>query len=86
METAKWIPSICWLMPILQKNSTNCWIIFFSVINLYAKAIKKGKRLMKEHTKSKMDKGKMATRILAGILAALMLLGSVGTLLYYIFA
>ena len=41
---------------------------------------------MKEHTKSKMDKGKMATRILAGILAALMLLGSVGTLLYYIFA
>ena len=56
------------------------------MINLYAKAIKKGKRLMKEHTKSKMDKGKMATRILAGVLAALMLLGSVGTLLYYIFA
>ena len=32
------------------------------------------------------NKGKIATRILAGILAALMLLGTVGTLLYYIFA
>lgn len=36
---------------------------------------------MKQH-----EKGKIATRILAGILVALMLLGSVGTLLYYIFA
>jgi len=41
---------------------------------------------MKEHTKTKIDKSKIATRILAGALAALMLLGSVGTLLYYIFA
>ena len=32
------------------------------------------------------NKGKIATRIMAGILAGLMLLGSVGTLLYYIFA
>ncbi len=36
---------------------------------------------MKQH-----DKGKIATKIMAGILAALMLLGTVGTLLYYIFA
>lgn len=32
------------------------------------------------------DKAKIATRIMAGILAALMVLGTVGTLLYYIFA
>ena len=32
------------------------------------------------------DKSKMATKILAGLVVALMLLGSVGTLLYYIFA
>ncbi len=31
-------------------------------------------------------KGKIATKILAGVLVALMLLGTVGTLLYYIFA
>lgn len=36
---------------------------------------------MKQH-----DKGKIATKIMAGILAGLMLLGTVGTLLYYIFA
>ncbi len=36
---------------------------------------------MKQH-----DKGKIATRILAGVLAAFMILGSVGTVLYYIFA
>lgn len=34
----------------------------------------------------KHNKGKIATKIMAGILVALMLLGSVGTLLYYIFA
>ena len=34
----------------------------------------------------KPDKSKIATKILAGILIALMLLGSVGTVLYYIFA
>ena len=34
----------------------------------------------------KIDKSKIATKILAGILVALMLLGSIGTLLYYIFA
>ena len=34
----------------------------------------------------KYDKGKIATKIMAGILAGLMLLGAVGTLLYYIFA
>ncbi len=32
------------------------------------------------------NKGKMAIRIMAGVLVALMLLGSVGTVLYYIFA
>lgn len=32
------------------------------------------------------NKGKMFTRIVAGILAGLMVLGAVGTLLYYIFA
>lgn len=31
------------------------------------------------------DKSKIATRIMAGILAGLMVLGAVGTLLYYIF-
>ena len=31
------------------------------------------------------DKRKIATRIMAGILAGLMVLGAVGTLLYYIF-
>ena len=31
------------------------------------------------------DKTKIATRIMAGILAGLMVLGVVGTLLYYIF-
>ena len=36
---------------------------------------------MKKH-----DKSKIAARILAGILVAFMLLGSVGTILYYIFA
>jgi len=36
---------------------------------------------MKKH-----DKSKIATRILAGVLVAFMLLGSIGTLLYYIFA
>ena len=35
---------------------------------------------------SSYNKGKIATKIMAGILVALMLLGSVGTLLYYIFA
>lgn len=34
----------------------------------------------------KHNKGKIATKIMAGILVALMLLGTVGTLLYYIFA
>ncbi len=32
------------------------------------------------------NKGKIAVRIMAGILVALMLLGSIGTVLYYIFA
>ena len=41
----------------------------------------KGSIKMKRH-----DKGKIATRIMAGILAGLMVLGTVGTLLYYIFA
>lgn len=36
---------------------------------------------MKKH-----DKSKITTRILAGVLVALMLLGSIGTVLYYIFA
>ena len=36
---------------------------------------------MKKH-----DKSKFAARILAGVLIALMLLGSIGTVLYYIFA
>ena len=40
---------------------------------------------MKE-TKQRRDKTKIATRIMAGILAGLMVLGAVGTLLYYIFA
>ena len=31
------------------------------------------------------DKAKIATRIMAGVLAALMVLGTVGTLLYYLF-
>ena len=31
------------------------------------------------------DKAKIATRIMAGLLAGLMVLGTVGTLLYYIF-
>lgn len=34
----------------------------------------------------KQNRGKIATKILAGVLVALMLLGSVGTLLFYIFA
>jgi len=33
-----------------------------------------------------IDKRKLASRILASILVALMLIGSVATLLYYIFA
>ena len=41
---------------------------------------------MKEHSKTKTDKSKIATKILAGVMAALMLLGSVASLLYYIFA
>ena len=32
------------------------------------------------------NKGKIATKIMAGVLVALMLLGTIGTLLYYIFA
>ena len=35
---------------------------------------------MKRH-----DKNKIAARVLAGVLVALMLLGSIGTVLYYIF-
>ena len=42
---------------------------------------KEGAKDMKKH-----DKSKIATRILAGVLVALMLLGSIGTVLYYIFA
>ena len=34
--------------------------------------------------KKKLDKGKLFTRILAGIMAALMVLGTVGTFIYYI--
>lgn len=54
---------------------------FFRCDTLFIVIYKKEGIKMKQH-----DKGKIATKIMAGILAALMLLGTVGTLLYYIFA
>lgn len=38
----------------------------------------------KNKTKKRLDKGKLFTRILAGIMAGLMVLGTLGTFIYYI--
>ncbi len=39
---------------------------------------------MKNKEKRKLDKGKLATRIIAAVMAGLMVLGTVYTFIYYI--
>ena len=59
------------------------WYLLLKNINKYD--IKKnGKRVMFKMAKKRIDKGKLATRIIAAVMAILMILGIGFTLIYYL--